>query len=134
MNFSLQSWQTIVGLPALLVAARAAYRALRASRLKRPVAFELPAISDVSEIYEDSVPDLDIQMAGRDRDTDDFLRLVNEGSLVFLKGDSGAGKSTFLKLGLGRALYHSGQWLPIYLDSWRPDWRDGPWTTPFLLR
>ncbi|HEY6347473.1 MAG TPA: hypothetical protein VIY49_38785 [Bryobacteraceae bacterium] len=121
----------VLGLPALLVAARAAYRALRASRLKRPAAFELPAIPDASEIYDDSVPDLDVQMAGRDRDTDDFVQLVKDSSLVFLKGDSGAGKSTFLKLGLGRGLYHSREWLPIYVDSWRSDWRDGPWTTLF---
>lgn len=91
----------VLGLPTLYVAARVAYRALRASRLKRPVAFELPAIPDASAIYSDSVPDLNVQMAGRDRDTDDFVQLVNESSMVFLKGDSGTGKSTFLKLGLG---------------------------------
>jgi ABC-type thiamine transport system ATPase subunit len=70
-------------------------------------------------------------MAGRDVDTASFFQLANECPLVLLRGTSGAGKSTFLKLGLGRALHQSGQWLPIYVDSWRSDWQDGPWTTLF---
>jgi hypothetical protein len=118
-------------LPALVLAARTAWRALRVSRLRRPVVFELPAVPDASAIYAETVPDIEIQMAGRDVDTASFFQLVNERPLVLLRGTSGAGKSTFLKLGLGRALHHSGRWLPIYVDSWRSDWQDGPWTTLF---
>ena len=129
-----QNWPLIVGvigLPALILGARKAYRELRASRLNRPVAFELPPVYDASAMYAETLPDLDVQMVGRDGDVGDFVKLVNEQTLVFLRGASGAGKSTFLKLGLGRALYRSGQWLPIYVDSWRSDWQNGPWQTLF---
>ena len=103
----------IVGLPTLIVSARKAWRALRSSRLSRPAAFELPLVYGASAIYDDdeSLPDLQVQMVGRNSDINDFLQLVRASPLVFLQGSSGAGKSTFLKLGLGRTMYRLEQWL-----------------------
>ena len=45
--------------------------------------------------------------------------------LTFVYGESGSGKSTFLKLGLCRELVQG--WVPIYIDVWGTDWVNGPW-------
>jgi hypothetical protein len=65
----------------------------------------------------------------RDQDVDNVLDLLRDSPLVFLVGESGAGKTTFLKPDLLERLAAGGAYFPIYLDRWGVDWADGPRNT-----
>jgi hypothetical protein len=66
-------------------------------------------------------------LVGRVQDIADLTRLCREQSLVFLEGESGAGKSALLQAGLVPALKGDAQLLPIYVESLvGVDWERDP--------
>lgn len=95
---------------ALWMAARRIYRS---SRLLRPEAFELRATRP-----EDLI--------GREQDVADLAGLVADNRLVFLIGESGAGKSALVSIGLVPRLQAEGRFLPILISNYGSNWVDGP--------
>ena len=72
-------------------------------------------------------------LVGRVEDIEQLARLCREDTLVFLEGESGAGKSALLQAGLVPALKHDPGLLSIYVESLvGPDWERDAWT--FLAR
>jgi hypothetical protein len=66
-------------------------------------------------------------LIGRVQDIDQLARLCREQSLVFLEGESGAGKSALLQAGLVPALKGDAELLPIYVESLvGADWERDP--------
>src|SRR5271165_25869 len=66
-------------------------------------------------------------LVGRAQDIADLARLCREQSLVFLEGESGAGKSALLQAGLVSALKGDPELLPIYVESLvGADWERDP--------
>jgi len=66
---------------------------------------------------------------GRREDIDQLARLCREESLVFLEGESGAGKSALLQAGLVPALRAHPGLLPVYVESLAgSDWERDPRT------
>jgi hypothetical protein len=66
-------------------------------------------------------------LVGRVQDIADLTRLCREQSLVFLEGESGAGKSALLQAGLVPALKGDPELLPIYVESLvGADWERDP--------
>ena len=66
---------------------------------------------------------------GRREDVDQLTRLCREEPLVFLEGESGAGKSALLQAGLVPALKGHPGLLPIYVESLAgSDWERDPRT------
>ena len=64
---------------------------------------------------------------GRREDIDQLVRLCREEPLVFLEGESGAGKSALLQAGLVPALKGHPGLLPIYVESLAgSDWERDP--------
>src|SRR6266404_6883144 len=68
-------------------------------------------------------------LVGRREDIDQLTRLCREEPLVFLEGESGAGKSALLQAGLVPALKGHPGLLPIYVESLAgSDWERDPRT------
>lgn len=65
-------------------------------------------------------------LEGRADDIEDVLANLADSSLVFLVGESGAGKSSLLRLGLLPKLEEDEKYLPLLVDSWGNDWKEGP--------
>jgi len=66
-------------------------------------------------------------LVGRADDIDQLARLCREESLIFLEGESGAGKSALLQCGLVPALKDYPGLLPIYVESLvGSDWERDP--------
>ena len=66
-------------------------------------------------------------LVGRDEDINQLIRLCREQPLVFLEGESGAGKSALLQSGLVPALKGDPELLPIYVESLvGADWEREP--------
>jgi hypothetical protein len=65
-------------------------------------------------------------LKGRKDDIDRLADVCEGAHLVFLTGESGAGKSSLLQAGLSPSLRAGGRMLPIYLDVWGKDWDAGP--------
>jgi hypothetical protein len=64
---------------------------------------------------------------GRADDVDQLARLCREEPLVFLEGESGAGKSALLQAGLVPALKDHPSLLPVYIESLvGSDWEQDP--------
>ncbi len=85
------------------------------SRLRRPAALWLRA-------------DRPEHLIGRERDVERLTKLCKDFRLIFLVGESGAGKSALLQSGLvpSWAESQSSDFFPIYLDVWGEDWEKGP--------
>ncbi len=65
-------------------------------------------------------------LLGREADIERLLRTLAEWPLVFLVGESGAGKSSLLERGILPRLKESSGQLPLLINSWGPDWIEGP--------
>src|SRR6266446_4912324 len=66
-------------------------------------------------------------LVGRREDIDQLTRLCREEALVFLEGESGAGKSAILQVGLAPALKGHPGLLPIYVERLAgSDWGRDP--------
>jgi hypothetical protein len=118
-------WTLPAGLVAFLLALTQLFDRFGRSRLIGPVDLSLPQIPDSPAIYGE-FKEVERWIRGRQNDVEGLRKEIERNKLVFVYGPSGAGKSTLLKLGVCRALYSSGLWLPVYLDSWGDDWVDGP--------
>lgn len=102
------------------------YDRFRRSRLIKPVDLGLPRIPDTNAIYGE-FPGVERWIPGREDDVHQLGTEIERNQLVFVRGPSGVGKSTMLKIGVCRDLHLSGRWLPIYVDFWGGDWVSGPW-------
>jgi hypothetical protein len=128
-------------LAALVALTSAAYKLkthFSRSRLLRADAFPLPEVPSEQAIFADNYR-VDTMLVGRDSEISAVAGDVRSSVLTFVYGESGSGKSTFLKLGLCRELAKPGGWAPIYIDAWGSDWERGPWnaladSTDFALR
>jgi len=80
-----------------------------------------------SELLQPHALDLDPQkdLVGREEDVRHIKEHVNNSSLVWLVGDSGAGKSALLTAGAIPTLRKDGT-IVIYVSDWGSDWIDGP--------
>ena len=85
----------------------------KSSRLISPEAFSLKA-------------DNPRHLKGRDHDIKTLSNLCEQNALVFLEGESGAGKSALLRSGLIPMLDAQGGLYPFLLDVWGEDWESGP--------
>ena len=65
-------------------------------------------------------------LLGREADIDRLLRSLAEWPLVFLVGESGAGKSSLLERGVLPRLKEIPGQFPLLMSSWGPDWIEGP--------
>jgi hypothetical protein len=65
-------------------------------------------------------------LEGRGDDIDRLLRHLNDFPVVWLIGESGAGKSSLLKRGLLPELQKSRSHLGLFIDNWGADWVEGP--------
>jgi hypothetical protein len=85
------------------------------SRLRRPDALWLRA-------------DRPEHLVGREGDVERLTELCKDFRLIFLVGESGAGKSALLQSGLVPSWAESklSAFVPIYLDVWGEDWEKGP--------
>ena len=99
---------------------------LSRSRLLRSNAFPLPEVPNEQAIFSTAFGDLDTMLVGRDGAVHEMVVNVRSSVLTFIYGESGSGKSTFLKLGLCREFVKRGDWLPIYVDVWGSNWERGP--------
>lgn len=63
---------------------------------------------------------------GREEETEILAGRLEDNALVFLIGESGAGKSSLLERGLVPTLREGGRRLPLYLTHWGSDWIEGP--------
>jgi nucleoside phosphorylase len=85
----------------------------RRSRLLRPEALALRA-DDPSHLRD------------REVDLEKLARLCQDRSLIFLVGESGAGKSALLRAGLCRPGVLAPAIVPVLVDVWGDDWINGP--------
>src|SRR5437899_6236060 len=109
-------WQ--LGLAALALVAISLWL-FRLSRLRRSVLLRPEAL----RLGRDNPAHL----VGRVQDVAQLTRLCREQSLVFLEGESGAGKSALLQAGLVPALKGDPELLPIYVESLvGADWERDP--------
>jgi hypothetical protein len=109
-------WQLAAATLALIVLSSWLFRLSRRRRsvLLRPEALRLGR-------------DNPAHLIGRAQDTAQLIRLCREQSLVFLEGESGAGKSALLQAGLVPALKGDPELLPIYVESLvGADWERDP--------
>jgi hypothetical protein len=135
-----QAGAITVILAALAAVVTAAYRVrthLSRSRLLKSDAFPLPEVPGEQVIFAKEFPELNTLLVGRGGAVREVSAKVRSSALTFVYGESGSGKSTFLKLGLCRELVES--WAPIYIDVWGTDWVGGPWksladATDFAVR
>lgn len=65
-------------------------------------------------------------LLGREADIERLLRTLAEWPLVFLVGESGAGKSSLLERGVLPRLKEVPGQFPLLINSWGPDWVEGP--------
>jgi hypothetical protein len=65
-------------------------------------------------------------LLGREDDVERLFRILAEWPLVFLVGESGAGKSSLLERGVLPQLRQIPGQIPILINSWGPDWIEGP--------
>lgn len=65
-------------------------------------------------------------LRGRDTDLDNLLGRLKDFPLVWLVGESGAGKSSLLVRGLVPRLEEEKSFFPVYLEHWGADWQEGP--------
>lgn len=65
-------------------------------------------------------------LLGREADIERLLRSLAEWPLVFLVGESGAGKSSLLERGVLPRLKEVPGQFPLLINSWGPDWIEGP--------
>jgi hypothetical protein len=63
---------------------------------------------------------------GRERDIDDRYLHIERHRLVWLRGESGPGKSTFVREGLIPRLESSGRYRAAYVDLAAAEWDSGP--------
>nr|VFK11819.1 MAG: hypothetical protein BECKLPF1236B_GA0070989_102522 [Candidatus Kentron sp. LPFa] len=109
-------WLFWVGIAALLaVGLSLLWRGLsRKSRLLRPEALRLD-------------PDNPDHLRGREEDIQRLSGAVTTLPLVFLEGESGAGKSALIRSGLLPAIKNadSPSLLPVYLNTYSGDWESG---------
>lgn len=64
----------------------------------------------------------------RDREITSWVQHIKQWRLVWLRGQSGSGKSALVRAGLVPALEREGSgFLPVYVDYWPSDWEKGPW-------
>ncbi|MCP4658722.1 MAG: hypothetical protein GY856_25200, partial [bacterium] len=81
-----------------------------------PSTFRKPSALDIGRKY----------LRGRDTDLDNLLNRLKDFPLVWLVGESGAGKSLLLVLGLVPRLKEEWSFFPVYLEHWGADWERGP--------
>ena len=84
--------------------------------LARPSAIRKASALDIGRKY----------LRGRDTDLDNVLNRLKDFPLVWLVGESGAGKSSLLELGLVPRLEEDPSFFPVYLEHWGADWQRGP--------
>jgi len=72
-------------------------------------------------------PDKPEHLKGREDDIRTLCDAVNH-PLVFLEGESGAGKSALIRSGLLPALKEDETLLPLYMSTYGGDWESGPET------
>lgn len=65
-------------------------------------------------------------LLGRAQEIDDLARICDAAPLVFLSGDSGAGKSALIRAGLMPRLKADPCWLPLPIDMADRDFDHGP--------
>jgi hypothetical protein len=65
-------------------------------------------------------------LIGREEDVDLLETACLDHPLVFLSGESGAGKSALVQAGLIPALNEDERLLPLYVSIWGQDWERGP--------
>jgi hypothetical protein len=102
-------------LAVLLLAAAAAIflaRRRRRSRLLDPDALRLDPANSA-------------HLLGREGEIQDLVRISDAAPLVFLSGDSGAGKSALIRAGLVPRLLADARWRPILLDMGDRDFDRG---------
>jgi conflict system STAND superfamily ATPase len=63
---------------------------------------------------------------GRAEEVEALLQNCSEWPLVWLVGESGAGKSSLLRYGLLPRLKGDPRWVPAYVARWGVDWIEGP--------
>jgi hypothetical protein len=66
------------------------------------------------------------QLIGRSQDLDELLTALSVYPLVFLTGESGCGKSAFLRVGVQKSEIFRDRFLPIYIDMSNLDWEEDP--------
>ena len=114
-----RAWsEKLVGLPRLSSPTEAWQTGMRfgtgkKSRLLRPEALYLRA-------------DDPAHLRGRADDLEKLVKLCRNRPLVFLVGESGAGKSALVRAGLCRSEALPPSLVPVLLDGWGDDWSDGP--------
>jgi GGDEF domain-containing protein len=106
------SWAVAIGLLALGIWIISLGNRRR-SRLLRPDALRLRT-------------DEPSHLKGRDDDLGNLVKLCRNHRLVFLVGESGAGKSALVRAGLCRQGVLPDTLVPIMLDGWGDDWAEGP--------
>jgi hypothetical protein len=65
-------------------------------------------------------------LVGREEDVELLKTACLDHPLVFLSGESGAGKSALVQAGLIPALNKDPRLLPLYISIWGQDWERGP--------
>jgi len=65
-------------------------------------------------------------LMGREGDVERLLHCLAEWPLVFLVGESGAGKSSLLERGVLPQLKKVPGQFPLLINCWGPDWIEGP--------
>ncbi len=66
------------------------------------------------------------QLFGRENDVRNLLEAISVKRIVFLTGDSGAGKSALVAAGLIPDIMRQGRMLPILVSRYGSDWVQGP--------
>jgi hypothetical protein len=74
-------------------------------------------------------PDDSRYLVGRTDDVDALISTCRESALVYLVGESGAGKTALIQAGVLPRLTSDSSLLPIYLNSYGHDWEAGPRVT-----
>src|SRR5260370_15618280 len=89
--------------------------------------FQKHRLTKRSELLKPRALEIDphITLVGRDQDILNLKEHVNNTALVWLVGESGAGKSALLTAGL-IPLLRKGKPIAIYLVDWGSDWILGP--------
>ena len=65
-------------------------------------------------------------LIGRQDEIAQLERLCLDHTLVFLTGESGAGKTALVQAGLAPTLRADRRLLPLYVQVWGQDWEEGP--------
>ena len=65
-------------------------------------------------------------LIGRQDEIAQLERLCLDHTLIFLTGESGAGKTALVQAGLAPVLRANRRFLPLYVQVWGQDWEEGP--------